>query len=298
MSTLYRGYDAAALDRQYNARASVPSFEAEYARYVAESAAAQRDIPRRAGLVYDAASGQTLDFYPAAPGAPLFVWIHGGYWRALSSQDNAFAARGPHARGFAVAVIDYALAPAVDLDEIVRQVRAAIAFLHRERAALEIGPQPFAVGGSSAGGHLAAMLLCEGWQAPFGLPEDAIGVALDLSGLHDLTPLRWTHIDAWMRFDDGLIARNSPMFLVPRRSGAQLVIAVGGRETDEFRRQSEDYAAVWAAAGHRVATVAMPGHNHFDLALSLREPEGALVEALVAAQRRAERRDAGAGARG
>lgn len=283
MSALYRGYDVAELDRQYNARASVPSFEAEYAKYVAESAAVQRDFPRRAGIVYDDVSGQTLDVYPFASGAPLFVWIHGGYWRALSADDNAFAVRGPHARGFNVAVLNYALAPAVDLDEIVRQVRAAIVFLHRERATFGIGPQPFAVGGSSAGGHLTAMLLCEGWQAPLGLPDDVIGVAIDLSGLHDLTPLRWTHINEWMRLDDGLISRNSPQFLIPERGGARLIAAVGGRETDEFRRQTADYAAAWSAAGHRATTIAMPNHNHFDLALSLREPDGALANALVAA---------------
>lgn len=282
---LYRGYDRAELDRQYDARASVPSFAAEYARYVAESARVQAELPRRAGLVYDAASGQTLDFYPAASGAPLFVWIHGGYWRALSAQDNAFAVRGPQAQGFSVAVLNYALAPAVDLDEIVRQTRAAIAYLHRERATLGIGAGPFAVGGSSAGGHLAAMLLSEGWHASFGLPDQVIGVALDLSGLHDLEPLRHTHINAWMRLDDGLIARNSPQFLIPQRSSAHLIASVGGRETDEFRRQTADYAAAWAGAGHRVTSVAMPDHNHFDLALSLREPQGALAQALAQARR-------------
>ena len=285
MSVLYRGYDGAELDRQYNARASVPSFEAEYAKYVAASAEAQARIPRRAGLVYDEASGQTLDFYPGQPGAPLFLWVHGGYWRALSSQDNAFAAAGPHARGFSVAVIDYALAPAVDLDEIVRQVRAAVGWLHRERAGLGIGEAPFAVGGSSAGGHLAAMLLNDDWQARFGAPNDLIGAALDLSGLHDLTPLRWTHVNDWMRLDDGLIARNSPMRHMPARSSAHLIASVGGRETDEFRRQTADYAAAWAAAGHRVTTVDMPDHNHFDLALSLREPDGTLMRALLAARR-------------
>lgn len=278
---LFRGLDADELDRQYNARASVPSFEAEYARYVAESAAVQRDLPRRAGLVYDPPSGQTLDFYPAGEGAPLFVWVHGGYWRALSADDNAFAARGPHAQGFAVAILNYALAPAVDLDEIVRQVRAAIGWLHRERAALGIGAGPFAVGGSSAGGHLAAMLLSDDWQGALGVPQDIIGAALDLSGLHELEPLRHTHINAWMKLDDGLIARNSPARLIPARSNADLIVSAGGRETEEFRRQSAEYAGAWAAAGHRARVVAMPDKNHFDLALSLSEPHGDLALALA-----------------
>jgi arylformamidase len=235
--------------------------------------------------VYDSQSGQTLDFYPAHPSAPLFVWIHGGYWRALSAEDNAFAARGPHAQGFCVAVLNYALAPAVDLDEIVRQTRAAIGWLYRERAALGIGEGPISVGGSSAGGHLSAMLLSDDWQAGFGVPQDIIGVALDLSGLHELEPLRHTPINGWMNFDDAMIARNSPARMIPARSRAHLVASVGGQETDEFRRQTADYAADWEAAGHRATTVAMPDKNHFDLALSLSEPQGALARALAAAWR-------------
>ncbi len=278
---LYRGYDAAALDRQYNARESVASFDAEYAKYVDESARVQREIGHRAGIVYDKASGQTLDFYPAAEGAPLFLWIHGGYWRASSSDDNAFAVRGLHAHGFAVAVLNYALAPSVTLDEIVRQVRAALAFLHRNRGELGLGPGRFVVGGSSAGGHLTAMLLGAGWQADLGLPADVVAVGLDLSGLHDLEPLLHTHINGWMHLDPGQIARNSPMRLIPARTSATLIASVGGRETDEFRRQTADYAAAWRAAGHAVRVVEMPDHNHFDLALSLSDPDGPLVREIV-----------------
>lgn len=286
MTATWRGMDAAELDRQYNARESVTSFDAEHAKYVAESRRVQQDFPRRAGLVHDAASGETLDFYPAAPGAPLFVWVHGGYWRGGSADDNAFVVRGMNAQGFAVAVLNYTLAPAVTIDEITRQVRAAIGWLHAGRAALGIGPGPFAVGGSSAGGHLVGMLLTGGWQAPLGLPPDIIGTALALSGLHWLAPLRHTHIDGWMHFDDGQIARNSPALHIPAGSPAHLIAAAGGLETDEFRRQTADYAAAWRAAGNAATEIAMPAHNHFDIALSLCEPDGTLVRAVTGIHRK------------
>ena len=277
--------DDAELDRQYNARASVPSYDAEHAKYVAASDRVRAEFPRLT-LRYDSDSGQTLDFYPAAAAdAPLFVWIHGGYWRAGSSADNAFAVRGPLAQGFAVAVIDYALAPAAGIDEIIRQVRAAIAALHRDRDRLGIAPGPFAVGGSSAGGHLVGMLLADGWQAPLGLPADIVGTGLALSGLHWIAPLKRTQINGWMGFDDGQIARNSPALQIPARTAAHLIAAAGGRETDEFRRQTADYAAAWQAAGHAATVVPMPHHNHFDIALTLSEPDGALVRTLVATHR-------------
>jgi arylformamidase len=277
------GLDKATLDREYNARASVPSFDVEYARYVAESERVKREIPRLADMTYDRASGETLDLYPGEPGSPVFLWIHGGYWRATSKDDNAFVVRGLKAHGMAVAVMNYTLAPAVGLDEIVRQVRSAVAFLHRSRAGFGIGELPIAVGGSSAGGHLVGMLLAADWHDAFGVPQDAIGPALALSGLHDIEPLRHRHVNEWLNLDAATVARNSPIRLIPKATRAHLIASVGGLETSEFKRQTTDYVAAWRVAGHRVTSVEMPDHNHFDIALSLKEPDGPLARAVAEA---------------
>ena len=278
---LYRGMDAATLDREYNARDSVASFDDEQALYVRHSQQAKRDLPHLEGLVYDDTSGEALDIYGAAPGRPLFVWIHGGYWRGGSRADNAFAARGLVKSGVAVAVIDYTLAPAVDLDEIVRQVRAAIAWLYRNGAIYGLDVSRIHVGGSSAGGHLVGALLMSGWQDVFGLPEDIIGTALALSGLHDLTPLRHTHINGWMNFTDAQITALSPIAQIPAHSRARLIVAAGGKETTEFRRQSTDYAAAWRQAGHDALEIPMLPYHHFNIALSLKDPDSPLVRAVT-----------------
>lgn len=277
---LYRGMDRATLAREYDARGSVASFDAEYARYVAGSEIARREHPRLADILYDEASGETLDIYPAKPGAPLFLWIHGGYWRATSKDDNAFVVPGLKAQGFAVAVMNYTLAPQASLDEIVRQTRAAVAYLHRERAHHGFGG--ISVGGSSAGGHLTAMLLAAGWHDGFGVPEDVIEVALDLSGLHELEPLCHIEVNSWLSLDDAMIQRNSPIRQIPHSASTALITAVGGLETSEFRRQTASYAAAWRDAGHCGETIPMPHHNHFDIAFSLGQPGSALARAIAA----------------
>ncbi|MFS8050241.1 alpha/beta hydrolase [Rhizobium sp. BR 314] len=286
----YEGYDIAALDVQYNARASVASFEDEYARLVDVSKAVMQNFEHQARIVYDERSGETFDFYPAGKNAPLFVWIHGGYWRGGNAADNAFAVPGLHTHGFSVAVIDYTLAPAVTLDEIVRQVRTAISYLYRNRSSLGIGAAPFVVGGTSAGGHLTAMLLSDDWQRAYDVPDDIVGVALDLSGLHDLTPLPHTHINGWMNFDEAMVVRNSPQFMIPKTSSACLIVSVGGLETREFRRQTSAYAAAWRQVGHQAVIIDMPEHNHFDLPLTLQAPDGKLVRAVLDACAKFERR--------
>ncbi len=280
---LYRGMDAATLDRQYNARASVASFEQEHQAYVRESERVMQAHPGRLSVVYDERSGERLDLYGIAPGRPVFLWVHGGYWRGGSRLDNAFAAGGLCARGVAVAVMDYTLAPAVRIGEIVRQVRAAVTWLARQGPALGLRGERIHVGGSSAGGHLVGMLLADGWLQAAGLPGNTIGAALALSGLYELEPLQHTHINEWMRFTPAEIREHSPQALIPCQSAARLIASVGGLETDEFRRQTAHYAQAWGDAGHALQTVAMPGYNHFNIALSLSQADGPLTQALLQA---------------
>ncbi|MGO4836663.1 alpha/beta hydrolase, partial [Rhizobiaceae sp. 2RAB30] len=114
------------IDRDYGARGSVTSevFEAAMRDYRSRSEE-MRDHASHLDVVYDEASGQTVDIYGAgAEPRPVFVFIHGGYWRMLSKHDSAFMAGMLARHGIATAVVDYRLAPEVSLDEIVREVRA------------------------------------------------------------------------------------------------------------------------------------------------------------------------------
>ncbi|WP_245447474.1 alpha/beta hydrolase [Nitratireductor sp. OM-1] len=281
-SPLYRGMDQPTLEREYNARESVASYEAEHARYVAESERVRQGHVAKRDIVYDRQSGEMLDLYPAGEGSPVFLWIHGGYWRGGSKDDNAFAAGGLTAHGISVAVMNYTLAPEAGIGEIVRQVRSAVAWLRKNGAEHGLDVGKIHVGGSSAGGHLAGMVLADDWLDAFDLPSGVIGTVLALSGLHELSPLQHTQVNGWMRFDAASIAENSPIRRIPKKSGARLIASVGGLETGEFIRQTQDYAAAWQAAGHAARVIDMPSHNHFNIALSLCEPDGVLVEAVCA----------------
>ncbi len=273
------------LDRDYDARGSVASFEDEYAALVALSEAARRDIPVLRDLVFDPASGMALDLYGAAPGRPVMLWLHGGYWRAGNKADNGFAAPGLAAHGVAVAVMDYSLSPDAPLAEIVRQVRQAVVWLAQNGAAQGLDTRRIHVGGSSAGGHLAAMTLPTGWQTEAGLEAGRLGAVLALSGLYDLEPLLRTKVNGWLGLSADDARALSPIHHLPAASGAPILLSVGGKETDAFRDQTARFEAALAAAGHDVRPVAMPGHNHFDITGTLADPDGALTRAMAAAIR-------------
>lgn len=283
---LWRGFDRTALDHQYDARGTVTDYEAEARAYAEDSVAAMTTLDRRAGLVFDAASGSALDLYPAAgPGPhPVFVWVHGGYWRALSKQENAFIAPALVAAGISVAVIDYTLAPAATLEEITRQTRAAVTWVHRHAAEHGIDPGRIFVGGSSAGGHLTGMLLAaDGWRAEAGLPRDVIKGAVSLSGLYELEPVRLGRVNDWLGLDAARARRLSPLHLLPTdpADGCPLIVSYGGSETAEFKRQTDDYLAAWIGHGHPGRFVAMEDCNHFDIARRLGTPGTPLAGAAI-----------------
>lgn len=68
-----------------------------------------------------------------------------------------------------------------------------------------------AIGGHSAGGHLAAMALQTRWAQDYGLPADPFKAAVLVSGLFDLQPLRYSFLQPQIQLDDGVIRRNSPL---------------------------------------------------------------------------------------
>lgn len=272
---------AAYYDVQYNARASVTDYE-QYPRLYRElSDQAHATLPCFKDIAYGPGAAERLDIFPARrPDAPVLVFIHGGYWRALSKADSAFMAPALSEAGACVVVIDYDLAPAVSLDHIVDQVRRALAWIHGNIAAFGGDPQRLYASGSSAGGHLVGMLLSAGWQAEYGLSPHVLRGALPISGLFDLCPLLDTHINGWMQLDEATARRNSPQFNLPV-DGGELVVAYGALETAEFARQSADYLAAWRSRGLPARLLAVPQRNHFDVVLELGRPGTPLYQTLV-----------------
>lgn len=266
------------LNADYRARDCVT--DAAFARIIA--AYADGTMRARAALApathaFDPASGERLDLYGTAPGQrrPCVVFVHGGYWRALSRAESGFMAPMLAARGIACAVPDYTLAPAAPLREIVRQMRAAVAFLWHRADDLGIDRGRIVVTGSSAGGHLAAAVAAPGWQAAAGLPAQPLRGAMPVSGLYDLAPIAAAFPQDWLRLTAADAADLSPLRHLP--VGVAVTVALAARETAGFVRQSARYAA---ALGTAPVTIA--GRNHFDVILDLTDPASALSRALIA----------------
>jgi arylformamidase len=257
-------HDPAWYDAQYNNRARVPETPRHLESWAKASALARQELSRRLDVLYGPGPSEALDIFPSARAdAPVFFFIHGGYWRALDKRDASFIAPALVAAGAMVVVPNYALAPAVSIETIAMQLVRALAWTWRHAALYGGNPSRIVVGGHSAGGHLAAMMLaCEWKRVAPDLPARLVHSALSISGVFDLEPIRQApFLQADLKLTPASVRKLSPARFPPPPGGT-LHAVVGGQESEEFLRQNELIRSAW---GERVVPVceAVPGTDHF-----------------------------------
>jgi arylformamidase len=267
------GRDGAWYDRMYDNRALVPDHPAYLGRWASESAAARSEGPCELDLPYGSGPGETLDVFPAPQaGAPVLVFVHGGYWRALDKSDHSFVAPAFTRHGVCVVVPNYALCPAVTVPQITLQVARAVAWTWANAARFGGDRQRIVVAGHSAGGQLAAMMLACQWpQLDAALPREVVRSALAISALHDLEPIRRTpFLQATLQLTPEQAAQASPARLPPPRAGTLYSVA-GGDESAEYHRQNQLIQDAWGTRRVPVCET-LPGLHHFSILDALVEP--------------------------
>lgn len=252
-------------DQDYNARAPVPNVNELLARWAKESAHARASHDCYLDVPYGTHGMEKMDIFRShGPSKALLMFIHGGYWRTLDKKDFSFIAPAFVKAGVSVALPNYALCPAVGVEDIVRQMLQACAWLHRNASNFGAHPGRLYIAGHSAGGHLAAMMMAALWPmfAP-DLPKKIFQAGFTLSGLYDLRPLvRTPYVNVDTRLDDKSAARLSPA-LMPPATLAPLYCAVGSAEPKGFHNQNAIIEKAWdkVLAGDYIS----PGDNHFTI---------------------------------
>jgi acetyl esterase/lipase len=98
---------------------------------------------------------------PSAPGqVPVVVWVHGGMWlfgSRLEGPGTRAACRALLERGVAVAQVEYRFSREILFPGCLHDVKAAVRWLRANAAEYGLDPDRIALGGASAGGHLASL---------------------------------------------------------------------------------------------------------------------------------------------
>ncbi|WP_099825158.1 alpha/beta hydrolase [Oceaniglobus indicus] len=202
------------------------------------------------------------------PARGVVVFVHGGYWRRFGKESWSHLAAGALARGWAVAMPGYTLAPEARIAEITREIGAAVTRIAAETAG------PIVLSGHSAGGHLVARMLCR----DAGLPSDVaarIAGCMAISPLSDLRPLIDTAMNADLRLDAAEAAAESPV-LLQKVLDIPLTVWVGADERPAFLDQARGLADAWGGV-LRVD----PGRHHFDVIDGLADADSPLMRALL-----------------
>ncbi|NUU03363.1 alpha/beta hydrolase [Herbaspirillum robiniae] len=254
---IYRDYTRDELDRQYNVRLGITDFQDYFDRFARQAQAVREAHPHLADVPYGEDPLQTFDFFPAsANGRPLLVFIHGGYWRSLDKDQFSHLAEPYLAAGINVALLNYRLAPQVKMGDIAADCARALRLLHAKAAALGFDAGAIWLMGHSAGGHLASLIAALG-----AVPVRGIAC---LSGIYDLEPVRLCYLNEILHLSPGDAEQASPVRrFLPQQ--AKALLCAGGKESDEFLRQRDAYAANLRQSGHEVLIAQAPDAHHLSI---------------------------------
>jgi len=282
MPALFRGLDRQALDLEYSPSART---QCGLQPYLDRYAALSRDALAGDGIVTDLRFGTNSDevldlFVPAGAGPwPLHIFIHGGFWQALSQRDFAFLGPAFQRCGIAFASISYTIAPAATIGEMIEQCARALGCLYAHAGGWRLDPNRITISGHSAGAHLCAMLLSRDWAGD-GLPREAVKGAVLISGVYDLEPIRLSYVNEPLHLSEAQVAAWSPVRLEPV-TDCPLALVWGENETEEFKRQSRDYGDWMERHGRRVGSTEIPAHDHFDILLAAGQTPSWLVDSAL-----------------
>lgn len=267
---IYRGMDRATLDAAYNNTNAVADSPKWLESWRSRSAAIRTRKDAVLGLAYGERAREQIDYFPSGKtGAPLFAFIHGGYWVRNSIDMFSFLAEGPNRHGIDFAAIGYTLAPEASLTEIEGQIRNGLTFLQTQ-ADLGFDSGKILVGGWSAGGHLAAAVA----------DHHAVRGVVPISGIFELEPLALNYINDQLRFTGAEIEALSPVRHLQRKLPQHRLFA-GGLELPELQRQSKDFDSSARAAGVDCALKLIPGRHHYSILDDLANPDGDIALALA-----------------
>lgn len=273
-------------ESEYNNRRRVPEHVEIALRWQQASAAYRATARADLDQPYGPGDRQRYDLFRSGAdnaGAPLAVYVHGGYWQRGDRKDYSFVAEKLNAAGIDVALPSYTLCPAATVTDIIAELRLCLVAIWRAT-----GQYPM-VTGHSAGGHLTAAMVATDWSKVAGVPADLVRAGVAISGVFDLRPLIPTSINDLVGLSDASASMASPLLWPAPPGGRVLVAAVGGAESSEFLRQSREIADAWGRSGLATECLVVPAANHFTVVDELSRPQSELFIRIAALARQVRR---------
>jgi arylformamidase len=273
-------YTKAELDRNFDQRGWIPNALEIIGRHVERSRRTRDRMSYIADVRYGPHADEVLDYFPTKEkNAPVHIFVHGGAWKNFTKNDYSFPAESFVAAGFHTVILNFSKLPTVRLPEMIDQVRRGIAWVFKNAAPYGGDPLRLSMSAHSSGAHLAANALITDWSA-FDCPPDIVKAAACVSGPYDLEPVMLSARSSYVELDNAEVAALS----VNRhtdRIPCPVTVAYADGDTDEFQRQSREFAKALERSGRLADCRCFPGLNHFEIMEQFGEPQGDLIRYIV-----------------
>ena len=278
--TVYKDFKREEMEYQFNPRVTVT----EYPRLAVErekaSEATRTKLKHFRDVRYGHGPRMLLDIFPAGQaGAPVQVYIHGGYWRGGSKDAYSFIAEPFVEAGVTLVLLEYDLCPQVTVPDIMRETREGIGWVYTHIADHGGDPQRLYLSGSSAGGHLVARAVSHRWEED-GLPMDLIKGAVAITGVYDPDPVLHVSVNEDIRLTPAG-AREVSAMIHPPLDRTPLVVAVGMAETRGWIGMSRDFFALCQERGVECSYLEVPGTHHFSVSGQLGERDSLMARTVL-----------------
>ena len=254
------------LEAQYNNRLAVPGF----ADYLADWSKRSENYREKSKGYFDLSYGESerevLDIFPTTESsAPIHIFLHGGYWQALSKDSFSFIAEHINQQGECAIIVNYDLCPSVTVAEIISQIQKATRWILSNAADFGGDTRRIQITGHSAGAHLLAKLLTTNWTEQ-GFIHPPFQRLNALSGLYDLQPLVPTSINQALQLNPLSSKQVSPLLdsFLHQSSSVELNLLVGDLESNEYIKQSTQLIDAWGSK-IRMKVQTIPDIHHFSI---------------------------------
>ena len=199
--------------------------------------------------------------------------MHGGAWKNFTKDDYSFPADAYVPAGINTVILNFSKLPVERLPTVVDQVRRGFEWVRANAASFGGDPARLYVSAQSSGAHLAAAALGKG-------ASGFVRAATLVSGPYFLEPVVLSHRADYVKLDREEVQELSPG-LHPGRIKCPVLMAYAQNDTDEFRRQTREFAAGLEKAGRLTKLIDCPKVNHFELMECFRDPRHELVRAIL-----------------
>lgn len=261
------------LNRNFDQRGWAKNALEVIARYEALSRETRNSLHFLADLSYGPHQDERLDIFPAAkPGGPTQIFVHGGAWKNFTKDDYSFPALAFVPAGINTVVLNFSKLPKERLPTVVHQVCRGIEWVHAHIGNFGADPSKIYLSAQSSGAHLSAAAIEKGGY-------DFIRAATFVSGPYFLAPVMLSARADYVKLSEREVIEYSPG-LYPDKITCPVLLAYAAKDTDEFQRQTKEFAAGLAKNGRLIKLLACPDVNHFELMECFRDRDNLLVRSI------------------